>query len=129
MDENKTSELNKALEGVWDCLADETVEEIWRSLTDDQKAKARDCRSMDELTELAAKEGVELSDEMLDAIAGGYITSGKRGNLYMYRAIRDDNGDTIGAFQSAQEAKECAKRGGWSTAYLSKKEVSKRFGC
>ncbi len=66
MDENKKDELNKALEG------------IWESLTDEQKAKARECKSMDELAVLAASAGVELPDEMLDAVAGGgntyYVT-------------------------------------------------------
>ncbi len=129
MDENRTSELNKALEGVWDGLADETVEEIWDSLTDEQKAKARECQSMDELVELAGKEGVELSDEMLDAIAGGYVTSEKHGNLYMYRAIRDDNGKTIASFRSADDARKCAKREGWSMQYLNRSEFRKRYGC
>ncbi len=59
MDENKMTELNKAIEGMWD------------SLTDEQKAKAKECKSMDELKTLAGKEGVELPDELLDAVAGG----------------------------------------------------------
>ena len=51
--------LNAALKGIYD------------SLTDEQKAKAKACKTMEELTELAAREGVELPDEMLDAVAGG----------------------------------------------------------
>ena len=51
--------LNAALKG------------IWESLTDEQKEKAKTCKSWDELTALAGKEGIELSDEVLDAIAGG----------------------------------------------------------
>ena len=57
--ENKVNELNEALKGMWD------------SLTDEQKEKAKECKSMDELTELAAKFGVELPDEMLETVAGG----------------------------------------------------------
>ena len=51
--------LNAALKGIYD------------SLTDEQKEKAKACKTMDELTALAAKEGVELPDEVLDAVAGG----------------------------------------------------------
>ena len=60
MDENKSaSELNEALKGMWD------------SLTDEQKEKAKQCQSMDELMQLAGKLGVELPDEILDSVAGG----------------------------------------------------------
>lgn len=63
MDENKTAALNRALAGIWD------------SLTDEQKAKAKECKSMDELAALAGAAGVELPDEMLDAVAGGIYNS------------------------------------------------------
>ena len=51
--------LNAALKGIYD------------SLTDEQKERAKACKTMDELTALASKEGIELPDEMLDAVAGG----------------------------------------------------------
>ena len=51
--------LNTALKGIYD------------SLTDEQKAKAKACKTMEELTALAAREGMELPDEALDAVAGG----------------------------------------------------------
>ena len=40
-------------------------------LTPEQMEKARECKSSDDLVELAKSEGVELTDEQLDAIAGG----------------------------------------------------------
>ena len=40
-------------------------------LTDEQKAKVMACKTADELVELAKAEGVELSDEQLNSIAGG----------------------------------------------------------
>ena len=49
------------------------VKGIWDGLTDEQKEKVKECKSMDELTELAAKFGVELTDEMLETVAGGSI--------------------------------------------------------
>ena len=44
---------------------------IYDSLTDEQKEKAKACRTMDELMAFAGKEGLELPDEVLDAAAGG----------------------------------------------------------
>ncbi len=48
-----------------------TLKGIYESLTDEQKEKVKACKSMDELTALAAKEGIELPDEALDAVSGG----------------------------------------------------------
>ena len=53
------NKLNAALKGIYD------------SLTDEQKAKAKACKTMEELTALAAKEGIELPDELLEGVAGG----------------------------------------------------------
>ena len=40
-------------------------------LTPEQKEKAMACKTTDELIALAKTEGIELSDEELEAIAGG----------------------------------------------------------
>ena len=40
-------------------------------LTPEQIEKARGCKNADDLAKLAADEGIELTDEQLDAIAGG----------------------------------------------------------
>ncbi len=61
MDENKKSELDPALT------------EIWDSLTDEQKEKAKTCKTTDELMLLAGKEGIELPDEVLDQVSGGLL--------------------------------------------------------
>ena len=45
--------------------------EGFNELTPEQKDKVRACKSSDELIELAKSEGVQLTDEQLDAIAGG----------------------------------------------------------
>ena len=49
----------------------EAVRSMWDSLTDEQKAKAKDCKTLDELLALADKAGVALPDELLEAVAGG----------------------------------------------------------
>ena len=41
------------------------------NLTEEQKAKARECKTPEELMELAQAEDIELSDEQLEFIAGG----------------------------------------------------------
>ncbi|MBO4915567.1 MAG: hypothetical protein J5449_10210 [Oscillospiraceae bacterium] len=48
-----------------------TLSDIWDSLTDEQRERAKACKTADELSELAAKEGVELPDEALDMVSGG----------------------------------------------------------
>ncbi len=56
MDEKKLNELlNAALD----------------SLTEEQKKKAAACKTAQELVDLLNGAGVELSDELLDAVAGG----------------------------------------------------------
>ena len=46
--------------------------EMYDSLSDDLKAKATECKTAEELITLAKTEGIELTDEQLDAISGGY---------------------------------------------------------
>ena len=43
----------------------------FNDLTDEQKARVKSCKTADELVALAQEEGVKLSDEQLNAIAGG----------------------------------------------------------
>ena len=61
MKENKNTDakLNADLKGIYD------------SLTDEQKEQAKKCKTMDEMMKLAGEWGIELPDEMLDAVAGG----------------------------------------------------------
>ena len=43
----------------------------YNDLTDEQKAKVKACKTVEELVELAKAEGVELTDEQFNSIAGG----------------------------------------------------------
>ena len=51
------------------------MNEIWNglyeNLTDEQKEKAKACKTVDELMALAGEWGIELPDEALEAVAGG----------------------------------------------------------
>ena len=48
-----------------------TKEELLKGLTAEQIAKVRDCKSEEELLELAHQEGVKLTDEQLASVSGG----------------------------------------------------------
>lgn len=47
------------------------MEDFKGQLTPEQMEKVRACKSADELVELAKAEGVDLSEEQLEAISGG----------------------------------------------------------
>lgn len=49
----------------------EQMAEILNSLTDEQKEKAKACKTPEELTGLLGELGVELPDKLLDPVAGG----------------------------------------------------------
>lgn len=40
-------------------------------LSEEVKAKLRECKSAEELRALAEEEGIELTDELLEAVSGG----------------------------------------------------------
>ena len=50
------------------------LKSIYDSLTDEQKEKVKACKTADEFKAFAEKEGIELTDEMLDEVAGGRET-------------------------------------------------------
>ena len=46
--------------------------EMYENLSDDLKAKVAICKTSEELMNLAKSEGIELTDEQMDAISGGF---------------------------------------------------------
>ena len=119
MDKNKTLDAKReeALKGIWD------------SLTDEQREKAKACKTLDELTALAGREGIELPDELLDAVAGGYIYwnwyDGGMDNVW--QVIRDRDGDVMARFPSGcrADAEKYAAEHGWHTDLLSDEELKR----
>ena len=63
--------------------------EILEGLTEEQIAKARECKSQEELLALAAEEEVDLTEEQLKTVAGGGVcsTSGKKDEDHKHRKI------------------------------------------
>ena len=53
------------------------LDELFEKLTDEQKEKAKECKTFDELMDFAGKEGIELPDEFLDSVAGGFVIDWK----------------------------------------------------
>ena len=46
---------------------------LWDSLTDEQKEKAKACKTADEFIKFAGKEKIELPDDILEAVSGGGV--------------------------------------------------------
>ena len=53
----------------------EMKEELFKGLSEEQMAKLKDCNNVEELLTLAKQEGVELTDEQLEAVNGGCGTT------------------------------------------------------
>ncbi len=90
----------------------DTLAGIWDSLTEAQKEKAKACESPAQLMKLAAEEGVELPDEMLDAVAGGYLYRTYQDSFNprkdRYEVIRDSDGEILARDLSLQSAEKRA---------------------
>lgn len=86
---------------VEDSKLDEALRSVYDSLTDEQKTKAKTCKSADEIMQLAADEGIELPDEILEAVSGGFIfqtAQGERDPEFandVYDIINDKTGDVM----------------------------------
>ena len=50
----------------------EALGSVLDSLTDEQKEKAKQCKTMEELEKFLGREGIALPDELLDDVAGGF---------------------------------------------------------
>ena len=50
-------------------------EDLLKGLTDEQITRVKNCNNSEELLAMAKQEGVELSDEQLNAISGGCYNS------------------------------------------------------
>lgn len=50
-------------------------EELLKGLSEEQIAKVKACKNSDEILKIAKSEGVELSEEQLDAVTGGCGTA------------------------------------------------------
>ena len=51
--------------------------DLFKGLTEEQIAKVKACKNSEELLALAKREGIELTDEQLEAVSGGACSSSK----------------------------------------------------
>ena len=49
-------------------------EELLKGLTEEQIKKAKDCKNQEELLAFAQAEGIQLTDEQLEAVSGGWCS-------------------------------------------------------
>ena len=62
--------------------------ELLNGLNEKQIAKAKECKSQEELLKLAKEEGIELTNEQLEAVSGGALCSSTdNGNKNNHRRI------------------------------------------
>ncbi len=64
-------DYKKRKENNMDEKMNEKLKEIYDSLTDEQKEKAKACKTPEELMAFAGEEDIELPEELLETVAGG----------------------------------------------------------
>ncbi len=107
---------------IMDDKLNETLKGMWDSLTDEQKEMAKTCRTTEELTAFAGREGIELPDEVLDAVAGGYVYYDP--SLGRWAVIGDKHGELLWARdKTVGDAKRTAQSRGQSTEVISKQRA------
>ena len=51
------------------------AKELFKGLSEEQIAKVRDCKNSEEILALAKQEGIELTEDQLEAVNGGFCES------------------------------------------------------
>ncbi|MBR4204496.1 MAG: hypothetical protein IKQ92_03370 [Clostridia bacterium] len=106
----------------------EALKGVWNSLTDEQKARASECKTAEELMKFAGEECIELPDEVLDAAAGGYIVYEADANHWT--VVRDSNGEVVAFSPTRQGAERVAGMyEGVSADEISVSELEDLRGC
>ena len=90
---------------------------ILNGLTEEQKKKARTCKSKKDLLDFLGAEGVELPDELLDSVAGG-ATYRYNSEYKCYEMIAKDGVTVIEIDPFCVDEKDAA----WWAAYWSEIE-------
>ena len=104
----------------------EVLLKLWDSLTDEQKEKAKACKTADELIKFAGEEAIELPDEMLDQVASGHIYKSTDPRSSMpWRVIDSKTGEEITGFATYDEAYEYSKKNLYGTDNLYWDDVQK----
>lgn len=108
----------------------ELLKDIYDSLTDEQKEKAKECKTADELLKLAGEEGIELPDEVLDAASGGALV--KITDKYGYvtwNVYRNGIRSKIFEWDQFEQAKKFAETNHISTEIKTQQEAEAEKQC
>ena len=106
----------------------EALKSVWNSLTDEQKAKAAKLKTPEEFMKFAGEECIELPDELLEAVSGGYIHYDERSDLWS--VIRDSDGKELDWYYFRDDAEDAARNLGVSHEEISDGKLSElRGGC
>ena len=108
----------------------ELLKNVWDSLTDEQKEKAKECKTADELLKLAGEEGIELPDELLDAAAGGALVKiiDKYGYV-TWNVYRNGIRSKIFEWDQFEQAKKFAETNHISTEIKTQQEAEAEKQC
>ena len=93
-------------------------EELLKGLTDEQIAKIKECKNNEEIFALAKQEGIELTDEQLEAVSGGNCITGERcprcnsDQVVIWKWDKWENHEFKGKWQS-KECKSCGHQWGY----------------
>jgi hypothetical protein len=66
-----------------------------KGLTEEQIAKVKECKSIDEMLKLAKEDGVELTEEQLEVVNGGMCTSSTKCPACGCRSFNWDEGQHV----------------------------------
>jgi len=85
-------------------------EELLKGLTPEQVEKVKACKSQEELLKIAKEEGIELTDEQLEVVNGGFFCSAAEVQCPNCHAEGDDIEECAGG--SKWECKKCHTKWG-----------------
>ena len=71
-------------------------EELLKGLSEEQLAKVKACKNQEEILKVAKEEGIELSDEQLEAVSGGCVTRSTAQPAYCRQCGWTDYYDIVG---------------------------------
>ena len=93
-------------------------EELLKGLTEEQIAKVKACKNQEEVLALVREEGIELTDEQLEAVSGGNCITGERcprcnsDQVVIYEWDKWENYEFKGNWRSKQ-CKSCGHQWGF----------------
>lgn len=93
----------------------EINEELLKGLTEEQIAKAKECKNEKELLELAKNSKIELTDEQLRAVSGGCDQGESNSNVKCPNCGSSNVKSNYSVYSTSHICKDCGNE--WSENY------------